>query len=398
MTSTPGLPAALLAARVEPPVLEVLEVLQQAGYQAWIVGGAVRDLLLERARPGGDFDLATSARPGEVKALFRRVIPTGEAHGTVTVAMRGALMEVTTFRGEGAYLDGRRPASVTFLDDVEADLARRDFTVNAMAWDPLGGRFRDPFGGQEDLRRRLLRAVGDAAARFAEDGLRPYRAARFAAQLGFELEPITAAAIPGALAVARRVAAERVAEELSRLVMAPHARQGLRLLDASGLLGLALPELAALPAGLRGHAFAAAAASPRTSPRGWRRSCTSSRRQSHGRRRAPRCSGASPRSGWPGAWRRSRPRSSTCKAACWRRSGPHRRWRAPRCGGGSRAWAGRSCPPSSRCGEPVPSRSAAVRAPRSTPSSSPCSSAGWQRWSGARPRSPLRSSPCAEGR
>ena len=259
----PRPPLALAHARFPAAVLDVLRTLDASGHRSWLVGGAVRDVLLGRARGGRDHDVATPARPDQVVALFPKVIPTGIEHGTVTVVQRGTTVEVTTFRGEGAYVDGRRPSSVTFLDDVDQDLARRDFTVNALAYDPLGKAFRDPFGGRRDLRRGILRAVGDPVARFAEDGLRPLRAARFAAQLDFTLDPETAAAIPGALAVATRVSVERIGDELSRLVVAPHARHGLQLLDETGLLAVALPELASLARAERAHAFdTAAAAAP----------------------------------------------------------------------------------------------------------------------------------------
>ena len=260
MSEALPIPPALLEAEPPGAVLEVLRTLAAAGHRSWIVGGAVRDLLLGRSRPGADLDVATPARPEEVFPLFRKVVATGVEHGTVTVVLRGQAVEVTTFRGEGAYLDGRRPSTVTFLDDIDADLARRDFTVNALAWDPLAPAFRDPFDGQADLRRRVLRAVGDPVARFAEDGLRPVRAARFAAQLGFALDPATAAAIPGALPVTARVSAERLSAELSRLLVAPHAREGLALLEESGLLALLSPELAALTPQARAHAFDVAVA------------------------------------------------------------------------------------------------------------------------------------------
>lgn len=250
-------PVALSRARFPAAVLDVLRTLDAAGHRSWLVGGAVRDVLLGRAQGGRDLDVATPARPEQVEALFSKVIPTGIEHGTVTVLVRGTPIEVTTFRGEGAYVDGRRPSSVTFLDDVDQDLARRDFTVNALAYDPVRGEFRDPFGGRADLRRGVLRAVGDPAARFAEDGLRPLRAARFAAQLGFRLDPGTAAAIPGALHVAGKVSVERTSDELSRLVVAPHARHGLELLAGAGLLAVVLPEVASVPADARDHAFQA---------------------------------------------------------------------------------------------------------------------------------------------
>ena len=257
-------PAALARARAElPPAVEqVLRTLAAAGHRSWIVGGVVRDVLLGRHREAHDYDLATPATPDEVTALFRRVVPTGAAHGTVTVVLGGEAIEVTTFRGEGAYVDGRRPGSVTFLAELEADLARRDFTMNALAWDPLAPDFRDPFGGQEDMRRRLVRAVGDPRARFAEDGLRPMRAVRFAAQLGYDLEPATREAIREALDVVRKVSVERICDELDRLVVAPHAPAALGLMRATGLLGVVLPELAAAPSSLVDHAVAVLAGVP----------------------------------------------------------------------------------------------------------------------------------------
>src|SRR4051812_41685083 len=172
------MPTKLDPARVPQDVLAVLRTLRGAGKQAFLAGGAVRDLL--RGAGAQDFDVATNARPEEVQRLFPRTVPTGIQHGTVTVLSGEHKIEVTTFRGEGPYLDGRRPSSVTFLDDLEGDLARRDFTVNAIAWDPLSDDLRDPFDGVRDLRCRRLRAVGDPIARFGEDGLRPLRAVRFA--------------------------------------------------------------------------------------------------------------------------------------------------------------------------------------------------------------------------
>jgi tRNA nucleotidyltransferase (CCA-adding enzyme) len=256
------LPDALARATFPDAVLRVLRRLDDAGHRSWLVGGAVRDLLLHRGRDANDFDVATPALPEQVAALFPKVIPTGVEHGTVTVLEGGEPIEVTTFRGEGAYTDGRRPESVTFHEDLEADLARRDFTMNALALDPLVGEFRDPFGGEADLRRRLVRAVGDPAARFGEDGLRPMRAVRFAAQLGYDLDPATQAAIPGALPVVRKVSRERVADELTRLAIAPDAAKGVQLMRDTGLLGIVLPALAARPDPELDHAVAVLAATP----------------------------------------------------------------------------------------------------------------------------------------
>jgi len=231
-------------AKVPEDVLAVLRGLRAAGKQGWLAGGAVRDLVRGVSDPPQDFDVATDARPEEVARLFPRTVPTGIQHGTITVLSGEHKIEVTTFRGEGPYLDGRRPSSVTFLGDIDGDLARRDFTVNAMAWDPLAGVLRDPFGGAEDLRRCRLRAVGDPLQRFSEDGLRPLRAVRFACTLRLALTPATRRAIPQALDVFEKVARERVREELVKLLVrgAPPSR-GLRLLQATGLLGRVWPEL-----------------------------------------------------------------------------------------------------------------------------------------------------------
>ena len=227
----------------------MLRGLRAAGKQAWLAGGAVRDLVrqaegLHHGSPPDDFDVATDALPEQVAMLFPRVIPTGVQHGTVTVLSGAHKVEVTTFRGEGPYLDGRRPTAVTFLGEIDEDLARRDFTVNAMAWDPLDGALRDPFGGVADLRRHLLRAVGDPLARFREDGLRPLRAVRFACTLRLALDPRTRRAIPQALDVFDKVAQERVRDELTKLLLrgAPPSR-GLRLLLSTRLLGRIVPEL-----------------------------------------------------------------------------------------------------------------------------------------------------------
>jgi len=255
-------PDALARAVFPEALLDVLRTLDAAGHRSWLVGGAVRDLLLHRPRGAGDLDVATPAVPAEVAALFPRVVPTGVEHGTVTVLSRGVPVEVTTFRGEGDYDDGRRPSSVTFHSDLDQDLGRRDFTINALAYDPLAGELRDPHGGREDLAARRIRAVGDPAARFGEDGLRPLRAVRFAAQLGYGLDPATRRAIPGALDVVRKVSRERVADELAKLLIAPHAARALALARATGLVDVVLPALAALPGADLRHATRMVAEAP----------------------------------------------------------------------------------------------------------------------------------------
>ncbi len=227
--------------KVPPEVLEVVERLQGAGHQAYLVGGCVRDLL--RSETPKDFDVATSARPEVVGTLFKRVIPTGIEHGTVTVIVGRAHVELTTFRAESDYVDGRRPSKVEFHEEIEADLSRRDFTINAMAWDPVGaGRLVDPFGGQADLSAGVVRCVRSALERFSEDGLRALRAVRFATVLDFAVEPATQAAIPLTLHVFRKVAGERVQQEFAKLLRAPAAPRGLGLLRDTGLLGAFFPE------------------------------------------------------------------------------------------------------------------------------------------------------------
>lgn len=234
--------------RIPDDVRAIARRLRERGFEAHLVGGGVRDMLL--GRPPADFDLATNARPEEVLEIFGRsfAIPTGLQHGTVTVlsgpdpATRRAV-EVTTFRGEGAYLDGRRPSSVTYVSSLGEDLSRRDFTMNAIALDPVTGAITDPFAGREDLARRLIRAVGDPLARFREDGLRPMRAVRQAAQLGFDVEAATLDAIAPTLDVFRKVSAERVRDEMLKLLASPKPSVGLELMRHTGLLGEVVPEL-----------------------------------------------------------------------------------------------------------------------------------------------------------
>lgn len=211
------------------------------GFQAYPVGGAVRDLLLGRSIQ--DWDVATNARPEQVVPLFKRVIPTGIAHGTVTILIGKLKVEVTTFRGEDTYSDGRHPDHVEFLDSVEEDLRRRDFTINAMAYDVATKRIIDPFGGSADLQAGLVRAVGNPIERFREDGLRPLRAVRFSCVLDFAIESATEAGIRDALPVFRQVANERVRDELLKILASRHAARGIETLRQTGLLAEIVPEL-----------------------------------------------------------------------------------------------------------------------------------------------------------
>jgi tRNA nucleotidyltransferase (CCA-adding enzyme) len=228
-------------------VLDVCRRLRDAGHEAWLVGGAVRDLL--RGRPAKDYDIATSAQPAQVTQVFgkKRTIPTGEKHGTVTVLTeRDGLrqhIEVTTYRGEGAYSDGRRPDQVVYVRSLEEDLKRRDFTMNAIAYDPFDVRLSDPYCGQRDLSEHRIRAVGVPIERFREDGLRALRAVRFAAQLEFTIDPPTEAAIAEALDVFAKVSFERVRDELVKILMAKKPSIGLDLMRSTGLLRYTIPEL-----------------------------------------------------------------------------------------------------------------------------------------------------------
>jgi tRNA nucleotidyltransferase (CCA-adding enzyme) len=234
--------------KIPKGVLAVCARLREKGHRAWIVGGCVRDLL--RGAEVADWDVATSAKPEEVQRAFRRVIPTGIQHGTVTVHIPesdgGGSYEVTTLRGETTYTDGRRPDAVVFVDDIVADLARRDFTMNAIALDPLRGEedaIVDPFDGRGDLKRRVLRAVGDPAQRFGEDGLRALRAARFVATLEVDLDPATAAAIRPALSTYRKVSAERVRDEWIKAMKARAPSRAFDIMREHGLLEVSAPEL-----------------------------------------------------------------------------------------------------------------------------------------------------------
>jgi tRNA nucleotidyltransferase (CCA-adding enzyme) len=234
----------LLAAAVPAMVRGVCGTLEAAGHQAVTVGGAVRDALLRREV--ADWDVATSATPEEVLALFRHTIPSGLEHGTVTVVTgkgKETHVEVTTFRGEGAYSDARRPDHVTFGVPLVEDLQRRDLVVNAMAYEPTKDQFIDPFGGREDIERKRLRAVGDPVARFTEDGLRVMRAMRFASQLEFELDPETEAGIAAALPSLAKVSRERVCEELRKTLVTREPSRGLAIAKRTGIVQTVLPEL-----------------------------------------------------------------------------------------------------------------------------------------------------------
>ena len=224
--------------RMDEGAAELLDTLHRAGYAAYVVGGCVRDSLL--GLTPHDWDLCTSALPQQVMELFgaQRCIPTGLQHGTVTVKQSGALYEITTFRTEGTYTDGRHPDEVHFVPDVREDLARRDFTINAMAYNEIEGLV-DPFGGQADLQSGIVRAVGVPRQRFTEDALRILRLYRFAARFGFAIDPPTAQAAQELCAHLDCVSVERIEEELAKLLASPAPAA---YLDKKILLVI-LPEL-----------------------------------------------------------------------------------------------------------------------------------------------------------
>ena len=224
--------------RMDEGAAELLDTLHRAGYAAYVVGGCVRDSLL--GLTPHDWDLCTSALPQQGMELFgeEKCIPTGLQHGTVTVKQGGGLYEITTFRTEGAYTDGRHPDEVHFVPDVREDLARRDFTINAMAYNAKEGLV-DPFGGQDDLQSGILRAVGVPHQRFTEDALRILRLYRFAARFGFAIDPPTAQAAQELCAHLDCVSVERIEEELAKLLSAPAPAA---YLDKK-ILGVVLPEL-----------------------------------------------------------------------------------------------------------------------------------------------------------
>lgn len=238
--------------KIPPNVNTAILALQQAGYEAYAVGGAVRDSLM--GREAHDWDVATSAPAKETERVFadRRVIETGIQHGTVTVLFDKEPLEITTFRVDGNYTDNRHPDSVTFAKTVEADLSRRDFTVNAMAYNERDGLV-DSFGGRADIEAGIIRCVGEPDKRFSEDALRIIRGLRFAAVLGFTIEPRTAESILKNRALLNNVAVERITAELSRLLCGENA--GTVLLNFAPVFEVILPEFAPLFRDLNGNAL-----------------------------------------------------------------------------------------------------------------------------------------------
>ncbi|NLZ60538.1 MAG: CCA tRNA nucleotidyltransferase [Lentisphaerae bacterium] len=224
-------------------VLKLLEGLHDAGHQACLAGGCVRDMLM--GKQPQDWDVASSASPEQVEELFEHHYSVGKAFGVVVVLLEGQAYEVASFRGDGAYLDGRRPEKV-YYGSMQEDVKRRDFSVNALLYEPLSEQLHDLVGGLADLEKRLLRAVGEPERRFQEDRLRLLRALRFAANLEFDIEAETWRALCAAAPGIQLISKERIAGELEKMLCGGHSRRAFELLESSGLLEQILPELAAL--------------------------------------------------------------------------------------------------------------------------------------------------------
>ncbi|MCT8977438.1 CCA tRNA nucleotidyltransferase [Clostridium sp. CX1] len=221
----------------------ILDTFKNNGYESYIVGGSVRDSQIGSSLPK-DYDVTTNALPEEIIKLFDKTIPTGIEHGTVTVMINGVGYEVTTYRIDGKYLDNRRPDAVTFVSNLKEDLARRDFTINALAYNDEKGLV-DYFGGIEDLQNKIIRAVGEPNKRFQEDALRMLRAIRFSSRLDFHIEEKTLEAIKANCNLILNVSNERIRDELCKILTYDNSRKALRLLEETKLLKLILPELQA---------------------------------------------------------------------------------------------------------------------------------------------------------
>ena len=221
----------------------IIDTFYKNNYEAFMVGGCVRDSLLGLMPK--DYDITTSALPSITQSLFEKTIPTGIQHGTVTVVLNNENLEVTTYRTEGKYIDNRRPESVEFVFNIKEDLSRRDFTVNALAYNKKEGLI-DYFNGIEDIRNKVIRAVGDPNKRFQEDALRMLRAIRFSCQLGFQIEEDTYLAIKANYELIKNISVERIRDELCKILITNNPCEGLSLLRGTGILGIILPEINSL--------------------------------------------------------------------------------------------------------------------------------------------------------
>lgn len=232
-----------ITSKIDPIVIELCKTINQSGNKAYIVGGCLRDLILKKEL--NDWDIATTAKAEDIMKMFKKAIPTGIKHGTVTVFFKEKKFEITTLRGESGYSDGRHPDHVEFITDIYQDLSRRDFTINAIAYEPIEMLLIDPHHGCEDIDKKLIRAVGNPIDRFIEDGLRILRAIRFASVLDFDIEEKTIKAIPDSIQTFRKVSKERIREEFIKIINSQFNLKGLGLLEKTGLLKEIFPQFQA---------------------------------------------------------------------------------------------------------------------------------------------------------
>lgn len=228
--------------KIPEKIIEFGQIFKQNNFEIYLVGGGVRDSLMKK-KPC-DWDAATNARPEEVQKIFKKTIPTGIQHGTVTVIFKGLHIEVTTFRGEGNYTDGRHPDMIFFADSIEEDLSRRDFTINAIAAEIPRGKLIDPFCGIKDIKKKIIKTVGNPAERFREDGLRLLRCIRFASTLKFKIDDSTMDSLSLEKNMVEKVARERIRDEFTKILLAEKPSSGLKLMETTGILELTIPELA----------------------------------------------------------------------------------------------------------------------------------------------------------
>ncbi|MCF0241649.1 MAG: HD domain-containing protein [Treponema sp.] len=228
---------------INPLLKKFYKIFEEHGFEAYLVGGAVRDILLKK--PCSDWDVATNATPEQVMSIFKFVVPTGIAHGTVTVHFCNSEIEVTTFRTESDYSDGRHPDTIYYAATIEEDLSRRDFTMNAIAVNLKNGNIIDPFGGKKDIRKKIIRTVGNPSDRFLEDGLRPVRALRFASKLNFVIEKHTFSEISKLEVInkIKSISLERFRDEFIKMMTSDKPSVGLKLMEKTGILEIFIPEL-----------------------------------------------------------------------------------------------------------------------------------------------------------
>ena len=232
--------------------IKIMKRLIENGFKAYIVGGFVRDSLL--GIPNNDIDLTTNATPEQVMALFPKTVPTGLKHGTVTIIEDGEDFEITTFRQDGEYIDGRRPENVIFTSSIKEDLSRRDFTINAMAMD-VNGNITDPFNGRGDLKNKILRAVGDPKKRFTEDALRILRAFRFSARFRFNIESSTLKAIIETKEGLKKISKERTSSEITKILLTDNIENTFKLMEETGVLEIILPDISKMVGVTQNHPF-----------------------------------------------------------------------------------------------------------------------------------------------